>query len=123
MQSVLREFFIVSAAVGTALLIQHIFYQQEGRNKKKKRRRHLTADIQETNLRPPFPKPIVDLLQSASLCHMGVQLDDGTTHLCLMSFTYIPDEQIIIMSTRRNTTKFRAIQNIDDVTLLITYII
>ena len=118
MQSVLRELVIISAAVGTALLIQHIFYQKR-RNKKEKRRRHLTADFQETNLRPPFPKPIVDLLQSASLCHMGVQLDDGTTHLCLMSFTYIPDEQTIIMSTRRNTTKFRAIQNIDEVTLLI----
>ena len=118
MSPILRDFGIALLTVGTVILFQNIIKKRKSQNKHQ-RRRHLTADIQETNLRPPFPKPIVELLQSASLCHMGVQLDDGTTHLCLMSFTYVPDEQIIIMSTRRNTTKYRAIEKIDQVTLLI----
>ena len=118
MNLVFRDFVIAAIAVGSVVLFQTIVGKQKGQQNKRKRR-HLTADIQETNLRPPFPKPIVELLQSASLCHMGVQLDDGTPHLCLMSFTYVPDEQIIIMSTRRNTTKYHAIEKIDQVTLLI----
>ena len=118
MNPFLRDVVIAVVAVGAVILCQTIVGKQKVQ-KNKRKRRHLTADIQETNLRPPFPKPIVELLQSASLCHMGVQLDDGTTHLCLMSFTYVPDEQIIIMSTRRNTTKYHAIEKIDQVTLLI----
>lgn len=117
MKPILRDLAIACLAVGTVMVIQNIIKKRKSQTKKRKR--HITADIQETNLRPPFPKPIVQLLQSASLCHMGVQLDDGTTHLCLMSFTYVPEEQIIIMSTRRNTTKYRAIEKIDQVTLLI----
>ena len=118
MKPILRDLGIALIAVGTVVLFQNIIKKRKNQNKVRKRR-HLTADITETNLRPPFPKPIVHLLQSASLCHMGVQLEDGTTHLCLMSFTYVPEEQIIIMSTRRNTTKYRAIEMIDQVTLLI----
>ena len=117
MQRILHDVVIAVAAVGAMLLIQKVVSKHQPR--KPRRKRHLTAEIQETNLRPPFPKPIVDLLESASLCHMGVQLEDGSTHLCLMSFTYVPEEQTIIMSTRRNTTKYRAIEKIDQVTLLI----
>ena len=117
MNRIFHDLGIAVLAFGAMLVVQHIWLKTK--NRKRRRKRHLTSDIEETHLHPPFPNPIVDMLQSASLCHMGVQLEDGTTHLCLMSFTYVPEEQIIVMSTRRNTTKYRALENIDQVTLLI----
>ena len=117
MQFRLRDLITAGVAIGTTLLLQYIFSPKPAKTKKRKRRG--TADVQETTLRPPFPKPIIDLLQSACLCHMGVTLEDGKTHLCLMNFTYVPEEEIIIMTTRRNTTKYEAIQKLDLATLLI----
>ena len=117
MQQFIRELMIGIAAIGAALTVQYIFSRKKPSRKRLKRRN--TADFQDTNLRPPFPQPIVNLLQSACLCHMGVTLDDGQTHLCLMNFTYVPEEEVIILTTRRNTTKYQAIENLDLVTLLI----
>ena len=117
MKFYVRDFIAAGVAIGATLLLQHICSPKSSQSKKRKRRG--TADVQETTLRPPFPQPIVDLLQSACLCHMGVTLEDGKTHLCLMNFTYAPEEEIIIMTTRRNTTKYQAIQKLDLATLLI----
>jgi general stress protein 26 len=72
-----------------------------------------------TDLEPPFPDEVNALLLSASSCHLGVTLPDGTSHLCLMIFTYIAEEQRIILSTRRDTAKFRAISQLTRVTLLL----
>ena len=99
----IREAIIAIASIGATLVAQYILSGTKIQSKKRKRRG--TADVQETSLRPPFPQPIIDLLQSACLCHMGVTLDDGKTHLCLMNFTYVPEDEIIILTTRRNTTK------------------
>ena len=117
MKLYLRDLIAGAVAIGTALLLQHLFTPRTFQSKKRKRRG--TADVQETTLRPPFPQPVVDLLQSACLCHMGVTLEDGKTHLCLMNFTYVPEEEIIIMTTRRNTTKYQALQKLDLATLLL----
>ena len=113
----IREAIIAIASIGATLVAQYILSGTKIQSKKRKRRG--TADVQETSLRPPFPQPIIDLLQSACLCHMGVTLDDGKTHLCLMNFTYVPEDEIIILTTRRNTTKYQAIEKLDLVTLLI----
>ena len=117
MKFYVRDVIAAGFAIGATLLLQYIFSPKSSQSKKRKRRG--TADVQETTIRPPFPQPIVDLLQSACLCHMGVTLEDGKTHLCLMNFTYIPEEEIIITTTRRNTTKYQAIQKLDLATLLI----
>ena len=74
--------------------------------------------MEEWNLRPPFPAEIVKLLQDSCLCYLGVTMEDNTAHLCLMNFTYMPGEEIIIMSTRRDTTKFHAILRMTRCTLL-----
>ena len=113
----IREAIIAAVSIGATLVAQYILSGTKIQRKKRKRRG--TADVQETSLRPPFPQPIIDLLQSACLCHMGVTLDDGKTHLCLMNFTYVPEDEIIILTTRRNTTKYQAIEKLDLVTLLI----
>ena len=101
----IREAIIAVASIGATLVAQYILSGTKIQTKKRKR--WGTADVQETSLRPPFPQPIVDLLQSACLCHMGVTLEDGKTHLCLMNFTYVPEDEIIILTTRRNTTKYQ----------------
>ena len=113
----IREAIIAVASIAATLVAQYILSGTKIHRKKRKRRG--TADVQETSLRPPFPQPIIDLLQSACLCHMGVTLEDGKTHLCLMNFTYVPEDEIIILTTRRNTTKYQAIEKLDLVTLLI----
>jgi len=74
--------------------------------------------MQELNLRPPFPPEIVKLLKDSCLCYLGVTLDDNNSHLCLMNFTYIPTDEIIVLSTRRDTTKFKAIVRMTKCTLL-----
>jgi len=73
----------------------------------------------QTDLEPPFPLEVVGQLLSASSCHLGVTLPDGTSHLCLMIFTYIPQEQRVLLSTRRNTAKFQAISQLTRVTMLL----
>jgi len=72
-----------------------------------------------TDIEPPFPDEVLEILLSTSSCQLGVTLPDGTSHLCLMIFTYIPKEQRIILSTRRDTAKFQAISLLTRVTLLL----
>jgi len=73
----------------------------------------------QTVLEPLFPVEVVEQLLSASSCHLGVTLPDGSSHLCLMIFTYIPQEQRVLLSTRRNTAKFQAISQLTRVTMLL----
>mmetsp|Transcript_27635 Transcript_27635/g.43505 ORF Transcript_27635/g.43505 Transcript_27635/m.43505 type:complete len:218 (+) Transcript_27635:36-689(+) len=54
---------------------------------------------------PPLPKEVVDLLSIARLCYLSTS-DGRTPHLSLMNFTYNQEDEVIIMSTRRDTKKF-----------------
>ena len=69
-------------------------------------------------LRPPFPDEVVQLLRSSVLCYLST-LADGAPHLSLMNFTYCPADEKIIMSTRRDTTKYRALLKNKRVVVLI----
>ena len=69
-------------------------------------------------LRPPFPDEVVQLLRSSVLCYLST-LADGAPHLSLMNFTYCPADEKIIMSTRRDTTKYRALLKNKRVAVLI----
>ena len=69
-------------------------------------------------LRPPFPDEVVQLLRSSVLCYLST-LADGAPHLSLMNFTYCAKDEKIIMSTRRDTTKFRALSENKRVAVLI----
>ena len=69
-------------------------------------------------LRPPFPDEVVQLLRSSVLCYLST-LADGAPHLSLMNFTYCPSDEKIIMSTRRDTTKYRALLKNKRVAVLI----
>ena len=117
MQRILRDCLVAGGAIGGYFAVKHIFDHWNSTSKQRKQLK--ASEYDETSIRPPFPKPMDDLLQAACLCQMAVLLDDGTPHLCLMNFTYVPEEEVIILTTRRNTTKYQAIEKLDLVTLLI----
>mmetsp|Transcript_22575 Transcript_22575/g.50941 ORF Transcript_22575/g.50941 Transcript_22575/m.50941 type:complete len:220 (-) Transcript_22575:121-780(-) len=56
------------------------------------------------DLRPPFPREIVTLLDSASLCYLSTTLDNAP-HLSLMNFTYVRERELLVFTTRRDTKK------------------
>lgn len=69
-------------------------------------------------IRPPFPPPVVALLRSCALCYLST-VSEGSPHLSLMNFTYVQSEEKIVMSTRRDTTKFTALLSLPRVALLL----
>ena len=59
------------------------------------------------DLVPPLPPVVQNLLSNAHLAYLSTS--DAileTSHLSLMRFTYLPEEELIVMSTRRDTKKF-----------------
>ena len=54
----------------------------------------------------------------ACRCYLST-LADGAPHLSLMNFTYCAKDEKLIMSTRRDTTKFRALKENKRVAVLI----
>ena len=52
------------------------------------------------------------------LCFLATQ-SDGEPHLSLMNFTYVREEEVIVLSTRRNTKKFVQIAENPKVAVLI----
>ena len=72
-------------------------------------------------LRPPFPPIIRDMLSTCRLAYMSTVQGDSS-HLCLMRFTYLKDEdegEVIILSTQRSTKKFDMLRKQNGVALLI----
>ena len=75
----------------------------------------------ESFLRPPFPPIIRNMLSACRLAYMST-VDGDSSHLCLMRFTYLKDEddgEIVILSTQRKTKKFDMLQMQNGVALLI----
>ena len=67
---------------------------------------------------PPFPREIVSLLDSASLCYLSTTMND-MPHLSLMNFTFDRTTQTIIFTTRRDTQKCRNFEQNARVAILI----
>lgn len=67
---------------------------------------------------PPLPDEVVEVLRTSKLCYLATQ-SDGNPHLSLMNFTYCRKEEVIILSTRRNTKKFYQIVENPKVAVLI----
>ena len=67
---------------------------------------------------PPLPDEVVEVLRTSKLCYLATQ-NDGNPHLSLMNFTYCRKEEVIILSTRRNTKKFYQIVENPKVAVLI----
>eukprot|EP00386_Alphamonas_edax_P007322 GDKI01024338.1.p1 GENE.GDKI01024338.1~~GDKI01024338.1.p1 ORF type:complete len:184 (-),score=47.69 GDKI01024338.1:24-575(-) len=70
---------------------------------------------------PPFPECIVGVLERASLCYFAT-CEDSAPHLSLMNFSWTHDPQLgglLIMTTRRDTKKYTALQTNPQVALLV----
>jgi general stress protein 26 len=73
------------------------------------------------HIRPPFPPIIRQMLSSCRLAYLST-VEEDSSHLSLMRFTYINDAtdgEVIIMTTRRKTKKFNMLQKQNGVALLI----
>eukprot|EP00392_Amoebophrya_sp_AT5.2_P012258 g12356.t1 len=74
--------------------------------------------------RPPFPAELVCLLQTTCLCYLSTQLPEEKNdmkypHLSLMNFTYFAEEEVIIMTTRRDTQKLENLRRNPSVAILV----
>lgn len=119
-----RDVFVglAACATGASLAVAAMWYMQQAqvkasRGRKKLDSRSYTLDsgldekaLTTTTVKPPFPTEIQNLLRSSSLCYLStacVKPDDvdAQPHLSLMNFTYFQKEELIIMTTRRDTRK------------------
>ncbi|CAD7971913.1 unnamed protein product [Amoebophrya sp. A120] len=74
--------------------------------------------------KPPFPYELVLLLESTCLCYLSTQLPEEKNelkypHLSLMNFTYYNPEEVIIMTTRRDTQKLENLRLNPSVAILV----
>ncbi|CAN0216954.1 unnamed protein product [Scytosiphon promiscuus] len=79
----------------------------------------------EADMTPPLPDDVVRLLQASRLCFLSTFSDDHP-HLSLMNFTYYPgkrisllSDEVIILSTRRDTKKYKLLQTGRNVAILV----
>lgn len=65
-----------------------------------------------------IPKDIKDLLENEKLCAMATSWENQP-YLSLMNFTYLEAENKVILSSRRDSKKYKNIQNNKNVSLLL----
>ncbi len=65
-----------------------------------------------------MPVEIEKLLKTENFCFLATSYQDYP-HVCLMNFTYLEDEELIILSSREDTTKVIHIKNNPVVALLL----
>ena len=73
---------------------------------------------QNGDIFPPLPPEVVQTLSKRRQCFLATQ-HDGEPHLSLMRFTYYQQDEVIILTTRRNTKKYNQIVSNPKVALLI----
>ena len=82
-----------------------------------------TLGKEGTKIKPPFPKTVRKLLSDCRLAYLStVDLQQCGSHLSLMRFTYLHDEdegEVVIMSTNKYTKKFSMLQKQKGVALLV----
>lgn len=71
-------------------------------------------------LRPPLPDILRRVLSRCRFAYLStVDAACNSSHLSLMRFTYLPEEETIIMSTNRRTKKYDMLEKQSGVALLI----
>jgi hypothetical protein len=80
----------------------------------------VVADAGGQPIRPPLPAIIQQLLSHCRLAYLStVDSAHETSHLSLMRFTYLKEEEVIILSTNRNTKKYDMLTQQKGVALLV----
>ena len=71
-------------------------------------------------LRPPLPEIVRRVLSRCSFAYLStIDVDSTSSHLSLMRFTYLANEETIIMSTNVKTKKYDMLEKQNGVALLI----
>jgi hypothetical protein len=105
-----------------------LYYQVVTKYKSKSNNNHDAESLlylakRRASMKPPFPKPVRDLLSHCRLAYLStVDTDLASSHLSLMRFTYlqdIDDGEVVIMSTNTQTKKFEMLTKQTGVALLI----
>jgi general stress protein 26 len=65
-----------------------------------------------------MPEEIEKLLKTENFCILATSYQDHP-HVSLMNFTYLEEENLILLSSREDTTKVRNIKNNPEVALLL----
>ncbi len=65
-----------------------------------------------------MPPEVLKLLDEKKFCSLATSYQDQP-HISLMNFTYLPQEGVVILSSRPNTTKIHHIKNNPAVALLL----
>ena len=100
--------------ISSIILGYHYYYKSVSKNNIKKK---YSEDF-SYEYYPPLPNPVVSLLNASRLCHLATQ-HNNDPHLSLMNFTYYQEEEILIMTTRRDTKKYDHMKNCNKVAVLI----
>lgn len=124
----------INTAITLALFIGPIIYlsrkqkrQAEERQKCREERQAeraflsaLTKDSSSQPLRPPLPDIVRKVLSRCRFAYLStVDVDSNSSHLSLMRFTYLPEEETIVMSTNVKTKKYDMLERQSGVALLI----
>lgn len=64
-----------------------------------------------------IPAEVLKLLRNERLCSLATTAE-GAPHVCLMNFTYVEEEGLVILSSRPDTTKVRYLQKNPAVAML-----
>ncbi|KAG5186739.1 hypothetical protein JKP88DRAFT_36281 [Tribonema minus] len=102
--------------VSTLAIIGALAYVVTGVMRKRRKRAEL--GYYDGTIEPPLPPEVVALLHKCSLCYLSTFTDDHP-HLSLMNFTYYQPDEVIIMSTRRDTKKYNLLQSSNNVAVLV----
>jgi len=93
--------------------------KKEIEKRQNKRNLSMLSKLRDS-LKPPLPPVVQKLLSQCRLAYLStVDSTSQSSHLSLMRFTYLKDEEVIIMSTNTQTKKFTMIQEQRGVALLV----
>ena len=103
----------VSVIASVVLLSKYVYSKQQIKSQNEEK------DDFDGYVTPPLPKEVVTLLDASRLCHLATQSTNHEPHLSLMNFTYYQEEEVIIMCTKRKTTKYQQLITTPNIAILI----
>lgn len=84
--------------------------QKQRREEREAERAYLSALVRDQScqpLRPPLPATVRRVLSRCRFAYLSTaDVDSSSSHLSLMRFTYLADEETIVLSTNRRTKKY-----------------
>ena len=97
--------------------------QKNIKSEREKERAFLSSLVKNPSsqpLRPPLPEIVQRVLSRCSFAYLStIDVDSTSSHLSLMRFTYLPEEETIVMSTNVKTKKYDMLEKQNGVALLI----